>query len=52
MEVGFSVHGFVGNRYLADKGVCEEAAGKNCGVCFREADIRSLYRLIEYREFQ
>ena len=29
---------------LDDKGVCEEAKGNNCGVCLREADLRTTYR--------
>ena len=40
------------HRYLADKLVCEEAEGKNCGGCSRETDIRTLYRRKEDGGFQ
>ena len=31
-------------RYLADKGVREEAAGKNCRVFIMDTNIKQLYR--------
>ena len=31
---------------LADKGVCEKAAGYNIGVCIRETNIQNLYMCI------
>ena len=33
----------VGNRDFFNKGVREEASGKNSGVCSREANIKTLY---------
>ena len=38
MLMGLGGCGIVGNTDLANKGVCEDAAGKNCGLCHREAD--------------
>ena len=29
---------------MVDKGVCEKAAGKNCGIYSRETNIQTLYR--------
>ena len=42
--MGLGGGGTGGNRAFVNKGVHEEAAGKNCGVCHREADLRFMYR--------
>ena len=44
--MGFGIGGLGagGNKDLENKGVCEEAAGDNCGICSRETNIRNLYR--------
>ena len=44
MGVGLGGCGAGGDRSLNDNGVCAEAAGKNCGVCHREANIQTVYR--------
>ena len=43
MRVGLNVCGAEGDRALAYKGVRAEAAGKNCRVCFMEANLRTVY---------
>ena len=45
--MGLGGRGDGGDRDLANKGLRAEAAGKNCGVCRRESDIRYVYRCIE-----
>ena len=52
MLVGLSGRGFVGNRDLANNGVCGEAAGKNHRVRIREDYIHNLYRRREDGGFQ
>ena len=37
-------HGVGGYRYVAEKGLHEESAGNNCGVCSRYSDIQTFYR--------
>ena len=44
MIVGLGGRGGVVNRTLADKGVREERAGKNCRVCHREAYLQTMYK--------
>ena len=42
----------IGDRgSLDDKGVCEEAAGNNCGICSRDTNIKTLYRYRVYGGF-
>ena len=41
MRIGGCGNG--GNRALSNKVVPEEATGNNCGVCYREADLRTMY---------
>ena len=48
MGVGLSGSGIEYHRDLADKGVCEEAAGKNHGICIKKTNIKTLYSHIEY----
>ena len=48
MGMGLGGRGFIGNTDLADKGVREEAEGKHCGVCCREADIQTFYKVRDY----
>ena len=43
MGVGIGGSSAGGNMDLTDKGVCEEAAGKNCAACFREANLQTMY---------
>ena len=47
-----SGHGNVFNMALADKGVCEEAAGNNCGVYHREDDLKTVHKRGEYGGIQ
>ena len=42
--VGIGGRGIGCHSDLVNKGVCEEASGKNCRVCSRETNIRALYR--------
>ena len=44
MGVGLGGHVIGDHRDLVDKGVREEATGKNSGVCIRDNDIHNLYR--------
>ena len=44
MGVGLGGCGAGGDRALADKIVHAEVAGKNCGVCHREDNLRTMYR--------
>ena len=44
--MGLGLCGTGGDRSLADKGVCVEAAGKNCGLFCREDNLKTLYRCI------
>ena len=43
MVVGLGGRGTGGNMYVANKGVREEEAGKNCGVCCRDYYILTMY---------
>ena len=45
--VGLGGRRFGGNKYLADKGVYKEESGNNNGLCIRETNIQTLYRLRE-----
>ena len=47
MVVGLGGHGFGVSRGLANKGAHEEAKGKNNGLCIRESNIQTLYRIRE-----
>ena len=43
----------IGDRgSLDDKGVCEEAAGNNCGVYHREDDLKTVHKRGEYGGIQ
>ena len=44
MGVGLGGIGVVGDRSISDKGVHEEAKGKNPRGCSREANIQTLYK--------
>ena len=44
MVVVLGGRGTGGNRALDDNGVHKQAVGKNCGVCCREADLKTMYR--------
>ena len=44
MGVGLSGRGAGGDRDLADEGVRAEASGNNCGVIYREENLRDVYR--------
>ena len=52
MGVGLVGSGIVGYRDMSNKVVCEEAAGNNCRLCIREADIHFFYRRREDGVFQ
>ena len=46
MGVGLGGCGTGGNRDFSDKGVFEEAAGKNWGICCREVGILTMHRRV------
>ena len=52
MGVSLGGSGTGGNRALGDKGIHEEAAEKKCGVCHREANLKTMYRCGEYGGIQ
>ena len=52
MGVVLSRRGVGVYRDLADKGVREEAAGNNRGLCSGDTDIRTFHRRIEDEGFQ
>ena len=43
MGVSLGGRGIGDNLDLNNKGLREEAAGKNCGICSRETNIQTLY---------
>ena len=45
--MGLVGRGIVSYRDLEDKGLCEEEAGNNHGLCSRETNIITVYRRIE-----
>ena len=44
MGMGLGGRGILGCMDLANKGVHDEAAGNNGGICIRETNIQNLYR--------
>ena len=47
MVVGFGGFGSGGDMDSDNQGICAKAAGKNCRVSHREANIRAVYRRVE-----
>ena len=45
--MGLIGRGAGGDRYLANKVISLEAAGNNCGVRHREANLQAVYRGVE-----
>ena len=52
MGVGLSEHVVGDHGYVAYKGVCDEVAVNNLGICIRDTNIRTLYRHIADGGFQ
>ena len=52
MGLGIIGSGIGYHEYMVDKGVREEVAGKNRGICSREINIQNLYSCIAGGGFQ